>query len=58
MPMAGFEPTVSVGERSHTYALDGAASRISYGTLELYEYRRTDFRVPSRAVHIGSHLQC
>jgi hypothetical protein len=25
MPPAGFDPTISVGERPHTYALDHAA---------------------------------
>ena len=26
MPPVGFEPTISVGERQQTYALDGAAT--------------------------------
>jgi len=35
MPLAGFEPTVPVGERPHTYALDRTATgsniQIGYG---------------------------
>ena len=34
MPPAGFEPTISVGERPQTYALDRAAT----GTSDLYRY--------------------
>jgi hypothetical protein len=30
MPPEGFEPTISVGERPQTYALDGAATGTSY----------------------------
>ena len=30
MPLAGFEPTTSAGERPQTYALDGAAIRTGY----------------------------
>ena len=26
MPLVGFEPTISAGERPHTYALDRAAT--------------------------------
>jgi len=30
MPPVGFEPTISAGERSQTYALDRAAIEIGY----------------------------
>ena len=36
MPPAGFEPTISVGERPQTYALDRAAT----GTGKLFRYKR------------------
>jgi hypothetical protein len=58
MAPAGFEPIILAVERSQTYALDGAASGIGYGTLQLHEYRQNDSRVPSSTVHTGSHLQC
>jgi len=30
MPLVGFEPTISTGERQQTYALDGAAPGIGF----------------------------
>jgi len=35
----GFEPTISAGERPHTYVLDRAAT----GTGDLYIYNHTNF---------------
>ena len=34
MPPMGFEPTISVGERPQTYALDRAATGTGYTELE------------------------
>ena len=36
MPPVGIEPKVSAGERSHTYALDRAATET--GSYDLYIY--------------------
>ena len=36
MPPVGFEPTISVGERPQTYALDRAAT----GTGSIFLYKR------------------
>jgi hypothetical protein len=33
MPLVGFEPTISAGERPKTYTLDGAASGTGNQTL-------------------------
>ena len=42
MPPMGFEPTISVGERPRTYALDRAATGIDqavFGKLKLFASR-------------------
>ena len=36
MPPAGFEPTISAGERPQTYALDRAATGTGELDLDLY----------------------
>jgi len=38
MPPAGFEPTISVGERPQTYALDRAAIGIGFIYIYIYIY--------------------
>ena len=35
MPPAGFEPTISAGERPQTYALDGAATGTGHFLITL-----------------------
>ena len=39
MPPAGFEPTISAGERPQTYALDRAATGTAVATSLLAHYR-------------------
>ena len=38
MPRAGFEPTVSAGERPKTYALDRAATGTGYTYIAVLQY--------------------
>ena len=38
MPLVGFEPTISAGERPQTYALDRAATGTSVGDIGLSNY--------------------
>ena len=38
MPPAGFEPTISAGERPQTYALDRAATGTGRIRLSMYQY--------------------
>ena len=40
MPPVGFEPTISEGERQHTYALDRATAGISNISIIADEYHR------------------
>jgi hypothetical protein len=43
MPSAGFEPTISAGERPQTYTLDRAATRNKFNVLET-KYGEADRR--------------
>ena len=38
MPPAGFEPTISAGERAQTYALDRAATEAGTGYITVYYF--------------------
>jgi len=44
MPPAGFETTISAGERRQTYALDGAAAGIGHSFLFTNKYYCIIFR--------------
>ena len=41
MPLAGFEPTISVGERPQIYALDRAATGTGHDYNIIIEYYNT-----------------
>jgi len=48
MPLVGFEPTISAGERPQIYALDRAATRTGFASLLFSNIPRN--RSPSCAV--------
>ena len=53
MPPVGFEPTISAGERSQTYALDRAAT----GTGQYYLYTQIKYNIPRARGGVESNIR-
>ena len=48
MPLVGFEPTISAGERPQTYVLDRAATGTgSHEEIHMFKYRQRIFPLTS-----------